>query len=626
MTHREPRFESFQSLFHELNDAVFVVEAEMGRLVQVNRRACEVLGYTEDQLLNLMVWDVQKIFSDERIWREFRKQIRKTGWRVVEGNHQRKDGSSFPVETNIREFSGPEGVHYVAVARDITERKQAEKALRESEEKFREIAENLREVIFVIDHKENSISYVNPAYEKIWGRTCESLYQEPTSWLDAIFSEDRERLNMAVRQQQRAGFNEEFRITRPDGSIRWMHDRVFPIRDPKGEIYRLVGIGEDITERKQTEQELVRLERLSARGEMAQGIAHNFNNMLVGVLGYAQLIQMKASDPQILEDAANLIESAIRARDLVRRLNRTVRSGEQEMIGSVSVNEVVQEAVLVTQSRWKDEPEARGLSFDVVAELEDVPPIGGTQVGLYNILINLLFNAVDAQPGGGTITIGTQAIAGSVQLTVKDAGIGMDEETRRRSFEPFFTTKANVGTGLGLSTVYSTVTRWGGSIDVESTPGEGTTFTVRFPAWMGPEGEEEEAGEVRPVRRGKVLVVDDDESAVQFLPRVLSRDHDVEAVLSGVEAMERFTPGRYDVALIDLGMPGMPGNRIAEEMRQVDPSVATVLITGWELEEDDPRLSAFDFRIQKPFSDLDKVKNAVAQAVELHDRRTDGRS
>ncbi len=157
-------------------------------------------------------------------------------------------------------------------------------------------------------------------------------------------------------------------------------------------------------------------------------------------------------------------------------------------VSSVSVNEVVLEAVSVTQSRWKAEPEARGFSFDVVTELEDVPPIGGTQAGLYDILINLLFNAVDALPEGGTITIGTQAIAESVQLTVKDTGIGMDEETQSRVFEPFFTTKSEVGTGLGLSTLYSTATHWGAFIDVESTPGEGTTFTLRFPAWMGPEG------------------------------------------------------------------------------------------------------------------------------------------
>ena len=138
-----------------------------------------------------------------------------------------------------------------------SERKQAERALRESEELFREIAEAVRDIFFVVDHKNYSVLYVNPAYETIWGRTCESLFQEPSSWIDAIFSEDREQVNAAFEEQQRTGkFNEEFRITRPDGSIRWIHDRVFPIRYPKGEVYRLVGIAEDITERKRAEEEL----------------------------------------------------------------------------------------------------------------------------------------------------------------------------------------------------------------------------------------------------------------------------------------------------------------------------------------------------------------------------------
>ncbi len=235
-------------------------------------------------------------------------------FRAKDGSYRTTDNVGVPVHDASGRI-----IRWVGIATDITERKRAEGALRESEALFRQIAENVREVFFVVDHKDNGILYVNPAYEKIWGRTCESLYQEPSSWSDAVFSEDRERVNRALGEQQRAGFNEEFRIARPDGSIRWMHDRVFPIRDQKGEIYRLVGIGENITERKQTEQELVRLERLSALGEMAQGIAHNFNNLLVGVLGYAQLIQMRASDPEIVEDATQLIESAIRAKDLVRR-------------------------------------------------------------------------------------------------------------------------------------------------------------------------------------------------------------------------------------------------------------------------------------------------------------------
>jgi len=243
--------------------------------------------------------------------------------------------------------------------------------------------------------------------------------------------------------------------------------------------------------------------------------------------------------------------------------------------------------------------------------------------GLHDLLLNLLFNAVDAMPEGGTITLCTQSVDGGVQLTVRDTGIGMEEETRRRVFEPFFTTKMDVGSGLGLSTVHGTVTRWGGHIEVESAPGQGTTFTLWFPAWSESEVQPQEAASTErlPVRGGRLLIVEDDEGTCGLLDRLLSETHEVETVLSGREALEQFTPGRYDVVLIDLGMPGLPGDRVAQQMQRIDPSVVTVLITGWELRPGDRRRAVFDFWIQKPFDDFDEVDWVVIRAIELHDAR-----
>ena len=239
----------------------------------------------------------------------------------------------------------------------------------------------------------------------------------------------------------------------------------------------------DIVERRQAERELIRLERLRAVGQLSAGVSHNLNNILTSVLGPAQLLKRHTDDPALLGEIDRIIASGKRARDLVHQLHLSVRTREEESLQPVSVNTVVQQAVQAARPRWKDEPEADGVTIDVVADLGDVAPIRGGEAGLYDILTNLIFNAVDAMPSGGTITIRTETVADEVRVAFSDTGIGMDEETRTQVFEPFFTTKMDLGTGLGLATVYNTVTGWGGAIAVASSPGQGTTFTLSLPIW-----------------------------------------------------------------------------------------------------------------------------------------------
>ena len=259
----------------------------------------------------------------------------------------------------------------------------------------------------------------------------------------------------------------------------------------------------------------------------------------------------------------------------------------------------------------------------MVTDWGDVPQIQGTEAGLHDILTSLIINAVDAMPKGGTITIRTETVEDQVQITFSDTGTGMDEETRRRVFEPFFTTKMDVGSGLGLSIAYNTVTGWGGTIEVDSAAGEGTTFTLRFPVWMAEAVEtQEKTADAFPTRSGRILVVDDDEAVCSLLARLLGKQHEVETVFDARQALDRFAPEKYDVVLIDLGMSGMSGDRLVHEMRQIDPATATVLITGWDLPDSDTRVVSFDFQLQKPFEDLDEVERMVAQAIQVHDERS----
>ena len=502
-------------------------------------------------------------------------------------------------------------------------------ALRESERLYRRAIEAAAAVPYYRNYKTNSFDFVGDGIQELTGLSKEAFTPEtwhgivqevvPIQGCKNLRVQDRE----ASAGSGRTGYwQADVRIRMPDGEDRWLSNVAVGVRGSGGYSTGDLGILQDITERKWLEQEMVRMQRLRAVGELSAGVSHNLNNILTGILGPAQMLEMMTDDPKLSSHTGVIIASALRARDLVHRLHLSTRGMEEDELRSVQVNTIIREAVLASRPRWKDEPEAKGLALEVVTDLDDVPSIRGTESSLLDIFVNLIFNAVDAMPEGGTIAICTKRDAEVVLVTVSDTGVGMDEETSRRIFEPFFTTKMDVGSGLGLSTAYGAVTRWGGRMDVESVPGQGATFAIRLPVWTEPEVKHPIAEEARYGRRGKILIVEDDETVCSVLSSVLEGHHDVTCVQDGPGALTVFALGEFDVALIDLGMPGMPGDRVLQGMRRDDASLASVLITGWELDEDDSRLSLFDFRIQKPFDRLGDVGRVVAQAIALHDERS----
>ena len=325
----------------------------------------------------------------------------------------------------------------------------------------------------------------------------------------------------------------------------------------------------------------------------------------------------------MLEHAQRINTFAERATDLVARLHQATRADEEQALHAVTVNDIINEVVETTRPRWKDEPESRGLTIHLRTKLADLPFVQGTDSGLYDLLVNLIFNAVDAMPSGGDILITSTQQENNVRLTISDSGLGMDEQTRQHIFEPFFTTKADVGRGLGLATVYSTLTRWGGNISAESTLGQGTTFSLTLPLWTQEiEDEPAPSEQLSDVRRGRILIVDDEIAIAEILSTLLEIEHDVDMAESGEEALNLIEPGRYDVALLDLGMPGMAGDALAFQLKQIDPNLVLIMTTGWKLTDDDTRLTGFDFWIQKPFRGLDRVRDLVTRGIHLHDERT----
>ena len=212
-------------------------------------------------------------------------------------------------------------------------------------------------------------------------------------------------------------------------------------------------------------------------------------------------------------------------------------------------------------------------------------------------------------------------VGDEVAVTITDTGAGMDEATESRIFEPFFTTKAEIGTGLGLATAHRTVVGWGGAIDVRSEPGRGSSFTLRLPIWSQGAGARHGSAEPVSSRSGRVLVIDDEESVARLLSDSLADRHEVEMAFSCAGAFQKFEAGEFDVALIDLGLPKMGGDEVARRLRRVDPAISTVLITGWELAEDDPRTQPFDLTLRKPLESTEHFLEVIAQAINMRDRR-----
>jgi PAS domain S-box-containing protein len=434
-----------------------------------------------------------------------------------------------------------------------------------------------------------------------------------------LWARRRAAFGAAVRTGRQARFEDE-----REG--RWFDTVLDPVSDGEGRVNRVAIVVRDITDERRLQQGLVRTQRLRVAGELSAGISHNLNNILTGVLLPAQLLLQLDTNEERRGLLADILRAGERARELVHRLHLSVRVNSTEPLTPVPLAPTVAEVVNATRPRWKDQLEALGVEVKVVTAIGDLPPLRGTRSELHDLLTNLMLNAIDALPHGGTIRIEAEARDGAVCLVFSDDGTGMDEATQARVFEPFFTTKMTVGTGLGLSTAHNSVTRWGGRAEVSSQPGKGTKFTFTLPLWDAAGTEPAQAG-VLPaaaVGRGRVLVVDDDATVARMLGAVLSRDHQVDVETSPLAALGRYQTNQYDVVLVDLGMAELAGDAMATQLRRLDPQVALVLVTGWDLDDEDPRRETFDLVLRKPFTDVAEVLRAVNNAAALHQQRATG--
>jgi GAF domain-containing protein/CheY-like chemotaxis protein len=378
-----------------------------------------------------------------------------------------------------------------------------------------------------------------------------------------------------------------------------------------------------LEELRASQDRLVQTERLRALGEMASGVAHDFNNLLAVILGRVQLLQLHVKDAETQRGLAMIERAAADAAHTVRRIQEFTRTRRTRVFGPTDLRQVIREAIELTRGRWKDEAQVRGVTYAVATEFAEIPPVAGEPAELREVFTNLLLNAVDAMPEGGAIHFAARMENGAVLATVRDTGPGMPPEVRERVFEPFFTTKGPRSTGLGLSVAYGIIKRHGGRIEVDSQPGRGAAFSVTLPVPAVVDAARRTAGGAAFAEAAvpaRVLVIDDEAPVRELIADILrAAGHTprlAEDGPAGLSHVER--DGPPDVALIDLGLPGMSGWEVAARLRATHPHLPLVLITGWgdRLDPSEIDRSGVSEVIAKPFQ-AEQILRVVAEQAGL---------
>jgi PAS domain S-box-containing protein len=526
----------------------------------------------------------------------------------AEARFRGADGTWRWVESCAEPRFSPSGefLGTVGLSPDITERKQAEEAVRNSEEKFRQLAENVREVFWMMNAAATEVLYVSPAYERISGRTCEELYRNPMSWLEAIVPEDREHAHLIFERQMQGSLEPaEYHIRTPDGVERWIRDRAFPIRDQAGKVIRVAGIAEDITEQKRYEEELVRARQAAdaanqAKSSFLANMSHEIRTPMNGIVGMLQLLSdtdlssrqqryaevAQASGRTLLALIDDILDlSKIEARKVtLESLNFNLRRTIEEVMESLHL-----------------QASAKGIAFNWCLAAETPEVLRGDPQRLRQVLVNLVANAVKfTERGKVTLEARLESLEqgkATVRFAIVDTGIGIKPNRVTALFSPFVqadssTTRKYGGTGLGLAISKQLVEMMGGRIGVESREGQGSTFwfTATFgttnasglstssstglaagerTAATGPsKGDPAPYRASGPRRETRILVAEDNPTnQLVLLAQLEKLGYRGDAVANGAEAIEALEHGKYDLVLMDCQMPIMDGYEATGRIR-----------------------------------------------------------
>lgn len=577
------------------------------------------------------------------VWFFFDKTLTKRAARLVATSNSLARGNL----NNRAKLKGSDELAQIAAAFDqMADQIQAEtEALQESEERFRQLAENMRAVVWMCNPEGSQIIYVSNAYEQIWGRSCESLYASVQTWFDAIYSEDSDRIIATIAKMAQRGYDEEYRIVRPDGEIRWIRDRAFPIKNEAGEVYRIAGIAEDISDRKQAEIELQQAKEAAEAGNRAKSqflanMSHEVRTPLNAILGFAQIMQRDASLSPEHGKYINIINHS--GQYLLTLINDVLEMSKIEA-GRVKLNENSFDLYRLLDSlveilRPKATTKQLILNFERATSVPQY--ITCDENKLRQVLSNLVDNAIKFTAVGSVtlrVELGkVEEISNSLlpisnyQLlfTVEDTGCGIAPEEIKNLFKPFVQTRTGQqsleGSGLGLSISRKFVNLMGGDITVSSTLGKGSVLKFDISAVQAPITNLPDQPQIlppiglapnQPVYR--LLIVEDQwENSLLLLKLLTSVGFEVKEARNGQEAVELWEEWEPHLILMDMRMPVMNGYEATQKIKATAKGQSTVIIavTGFAFEEnraDILSIGCDDF-VSKPFQ-TDVVFAKIAQ-------------
>jgi PAS domain S-box-containing protein len=580
------------AIAEQARDIVVLLTNDL-RIAEVNRRAAEVWGYSREELIGRKPSDLgirRGNVSDEVI-----RQALEADGGVYETVHVRKDGTVFPVEVSARAMTLDGERYYQAIVRDITERKHAEEALRESEERLATTLNSIGDGVLATDSK-GRIDRMNPVAEALTGW---SFAEAKGHMLEEVFAiatggsrvPAESPVRRALREGKVVGLASQTSLLTRSGEERPIKDSAAPIRNAEGEVKGVVLVFRDATDERVLEARLRLSDRLSSLGTLAAGVAHEINNPLTWVSGNLafsiEALERDTSGPAAVADILPALREAEagagRVREIVRNLKLLSR-GDEETVGPVDVVKTLCLAVSLTRSEVRHRAA-------VVTEFLNVAPVMANESRLVQVFINLLINAAQAIPEGHStenyIRVSTRrADDGHIAISVEDTGTGIAPEIRHRIFDAFFTTKpVGEGTGLGLAICHAIVHGFGGEIHVESTVGKGTLFTVTLPTTDAPSFHVSDPQSLpKTVGPRRLLVIDDEPSLLQMITRTFAPLHTIVSANSGRDGLAKITHGSppFDLVLCDLMMPGMSGIDFYNELIRVAPDLRakTVFMTG----------------------------------------------